>query len=212
METILALALVLAEGRVAPARELRFAPVLEQEGRAGCGPAAAASLLSLYCSIPADEAAVLDSLAAAGRPKAPGERCALADIVAAFDAFGLRSRPFRMDLAGLGSALASGFAPAIVHYARPRPHFALLLGRAGVGLVLADPAAGLEVLGLAEFSRRWSGAVVLAEPGSLSPEGRGRLFAALEGAVARRELLERGAAARAALRLAAGIGAADGGP
>lgn len=75
------------------------------------------------------------------------------------------------------------YPPLLVHYDRPQGHFALLLGLAlgGDFLVLADPSTGLEVLGRADFLRRWSGYVLLLD--KRDPAGkRANLGPALERA------------------------------
>jgi len=219
MDSLVALVLAAAIAR----EELRFASILEQEEEGSCGLAVAASLLSLYCGVPADEPALGVMLAESSiRPKplrppavaesVPGGRrgaagVSLADIAFFLGRAGLRSSAFRMDAGQLRAALDAGFAPIVLHYDRPRPHFALLLARGeGAGaegfFAIADPARGMEALDPGDLAARWSGAVLLVERGALTPEGRGAIEACAEGCRARLGILARGAASRVALRLA----------
>lgn len=200
MDSILALALAL----VIPKEGLRFSAVFEQEADLSCGLAAAASVLALYCSIPADEAFVYTLIGGTGR--GAGRGIALGDIGHAFSAVGVSSRAFRMDDAQLERALELGFAPIVVRYDRPSPHFALLLGSGsgpfGEFFAMADPARGIEALSRSDFDARWCGAALLVEGSALSPGGRSLLAAAMEGCLAREELAARSIAARLALRAA----------
>jgi len=198
MKCLIVLALALA-GRGALSKEdLRFSCVLRQEGRTSCALAAAASLLSLYCSTPADEADLAAALERAGAGPGADGRYALADIGTALLAAGVESSARRMDPAQLGAALATGFAPVVVHYRKPAPHFALLLAairpREGAALmVMADPARGLEALPASEFERRWSGAAVLVPREAASVEGRSRIASAAAECEGRALLLAVGA-------------------
>jgi len=214
MDALSAFVLALALRGSAGKEELRFAYAREQGGPGSCGLAVAASLLELYCAIPATEAGLAGRLAAAGRGGPGEEDLALSDIAFLLAESGLASRAYRMDLGQLARALDAGFAPLVAHYGRPEGHFALLLGRAAAGggsgfLCLADPARGLEALSEEDFLGRWSGALLLVDPAALGPEGRGRLAAALAGCEARLAILERGRAARAALGAAARAGGAN---
>jgi predicted double-glycine peptidase len=195
-----------------PEESLRFSAAREQETDRGCGPAAAASLLSIYCGVPAAESGILADIASfrrrgarsgtgsdgpsAGSGAAGG--VTLADLVAALEGRGLRARPYLMGSGDLVAALKSGYAPAIVHcregIARDGGHFSLLIGAEcredGVLLVLADPLLGLIVRSEAEFAARWSGAAILVDPDAIVGEGRARLEAAMDRALGKRRLLE----------------------
>jgi len=199
MNNLIILALALAGRGAASKAELRFSGVLRQEGRSSCALAAAASLLSLYCSTPADEAGLAAVLERAGASPGPDGRYALADIGTALSAAGVESRPYRMDGPQLGAALAAGYAPIVVHYRKPLPHFALLLAairpwEGAALMILADPARGLEVLPAAEFASRWSGAVALVPREAASGEGRSRIAAMAVECACRALLLARGIA------------------
>jgi len=174
----------------------RFFAVREQSSDGGCGAASLSSLIALYCGLESSEERVLAAVAGARRPvadKVPYSevmRTSIADLAAAAEAAGLRVRCRRMSLAELGKALAAGYAPLIVHYDRPDPHFALLLGEAEGLYALADPARGLEALEASEFRARWSGAVLVVDPAAVDSVGRTIAADALRAAVARRHLLE----------------------
>ncbi|MDP3177889.1 MAG: cysteine peptidase family C39 domain-containing protein, partial [Spirochaetaceae bacterium] len=140
---------------------LRFGAVFEQRSEASCGLAAAASLLSLYCGIPASEdalAARLDSLG----PRS-GEGATLGGILILLADAGIKAKAFRMDASSLSSALGAGYLPLILRYDKPDPHFVLLIGAGPSVFVLADPARGLEALEEAELLRRWDGSTLLVD-------------------------------------------------
>ena len=65
-----------------------------------------------------------------------------------------------MDWEQLDQALVR-FAPVLVHYDRPDPHFALAVGIRQGWMITIDPSRGAELLSKDEFLKRWSGAVLL---------------------------------------------------
>jgi hypothetical protein len=67
-----------------------------------------------------------------------------------------------MDWDTLNDTLKKGYAPIVVHYLEPRPHFALLLhiDRRGFAF-LADPARGFGFVGSNTFSKHYSGNALL---------------------------------------------------
>jgi len=133
-------------------RELRFDPVPEQTSPEGCGLAVASALIP-DGPIPARGA--------------EGGALTLADLAAIAAEAGIRAYPRRLDPRGLDSALSMGFAPIVLHYARPDPHWALLLGKGRGGYEVGDPARGLELVDEASMAWRFSGAAMLVDPSSL---------------------------------------------
>jgi hypothetical protein len=194
------LVLVLALDQPVPKEGLRFSYVMEQGLDASCGMATVASALSLYWQVPVLEVELFAGLfPQEGALKQEGVRkeesdgrVSLASMAAAFEARAVSARAFRLDWDGLEDILGKGYAPLVVHYDRPDPHFALLLGISQGIAVLADPARGLETLGRADFEKRYSG-VALALASRSRQKNLDRLEAALRVAAGRRALLEKAA-------------------
>lgn len=143
--------------RVRSREELRFAHVDEQGWDASCGYAALGSLLSRYRGVPVDEEALL-GLSATGGGKAV-VKVSLAELIRLVRSLGLEARPWKMPFEALAGVVAAS-APVLVHYDRPRGHFALVLAAGPLGVVTADPARGLELLTRDQFLARWSGVVL----------------------------------------------------
>ena len=140
-----------------PREAIRFEYVQEQGLDTSCGLACAATLLSRYYGIAVTEAGLVAGLAEEKR----GYGASMADLAAILDAFGVRSKGFKFSCAELEAACAKGFAPIIVHYDRPEAHWALLVHAEKDFVVVSDPARGTELLSMAKFSERWSGAALL---------------------------------------------------
>ncbi|MFH2113427.1 MAG: cysteine peptidase family C39 domain-containing protein [Spirochaetota bacterium] len=188
----LGLALILAMDQPVPKENLRFIYVMEQGMDASCGMATVASALSLYWQVPVQEAELLAGLVGQdGTVDGQSDGTVnLASMAEAFEASGVSARAFRLDWDGLEDILARGYAPLVVHYDRPDPHFALLLGISGDMAVLADPARGLDTLGRAGFDKRYSGVAMALASRSLRPDTQ-LLEAAIQAATGRRAMLER---------------------
>lgn len=141
-------------------QELRFDPVREQIAPGGCGVEVVSALLD-----------------GGSRPLMPSgqDALSLAWLASSLREGGIDAYPRRLDPSALDEALDKGWSPLILHYDRPFPHWALLLGRDRQGYELGDPARGLEVLGRGELEERYSGAAILVDPGSLSPGTRERV-------------------------------------
>jgi ABC-type bacteriocin/lantibiotic exporter with double-glycine peptidase domain len=186
------LTLLLALGRTVPKEDLRFMYVMEQGMDASCGMAAVATALSLYWRVPVREAELLAGLFSLGAEVDGREdgTVSLASMAAALGDNGISTRAFRVDWDGLEAILARGYAPLVVHYDWPDPHFALLLEISGEVAVLADPARGLETLGRAGFEKRYSG-VAMALASHSRQRDEDALETAIRAARGRRAMLER---------------------
>lgn len=192
---IFGMSLLVALDRPVTKEELRFAYVMEQDQDSSCGLASVASALSLYWQVPVDETALLAWLF--NRGGSPGleakGRISLASMAAIFEGWGVSARAFWLDWSGLAEVLALGYAPMVVHYNRPDPHFALLLGITGETAVVADPARGLESVSKGVFEKRYSGvALVLAS--RTRRRDLARLESAIRTALRRRALLDKAGA------------------
>lgn len=138
-------------------RELRFDPVPEQRAPEDCGYA------------------VVEALMPAGvrfAGSGGGKELSLAAISALLADAEIASVPRRLDLSGLDEALGRGLSPIVLHYDRPSPHWALLLGRGDFGYEVGDPARGLEILDRRGLSERFSGAALLVDPSTLDTSVR----------------------------------------
>jgi ABC-type bacteriocin/lantibiotic exporter with double-glycine peptidase domain len=62
----------------------------------------------------------------------------------------------------LEDTLAKDFAPLLINYTEPRPHFALLLHIEKGFAFVADPAKGIALVERRRFERDYSGNVLLA--------------------------------------------------
>jgi uncharacterized protein len=148
-----------APGELRPKESLRFAFVREQGYDRSCGYSAAASLLSLYWRIPADEEALIGRRGS-GAPDSGRLDVNFGELASIFEEYGFSVKGARMTWEQLGTALER-YAPLIVHYARPDRHFALALRARQGWIILLDPALGCEILSRSQFLERWSGAVLL---------------------------------------------------
>jgi len=189
--SFISLLFLLALDQPVPKESLRFTYVMEQGLDASCGMASVSSALGLYWGIPVLEAELIADLFVQGIQEDGGTdgRVSLASMAAAFESRGISARAFRLDWRGLEDILARGYAPLVVHYSRPDPHFALLLGVSDGVAVLADPARGLESLDRAGFERRYSGVAMALASRSLHKDTH-MLDAALHAATGRRAILE----------------------
>jgi len=177
---------------------LRFGPVFEQRSDSSCGLAAAASLLSLFCGIPATEPGLAARLVSLG-PRS-GAGATLGDILVLLADAGIKAKAFRMDPPSLSSALAAGYIPLILRYDKPEPHFALLIGSDGQVFALADPARGLEALEESDLLRRWDGTALLVDRRSATEAGRKLARRWSRFAIGRLALLRGGRAGDGAVR------------
>ncbi len=169
---------------------LRFAWVNEQGFDTSCGWASVASLLQIYWDKAVSEQDLLQELwDSTGLPRSFS--MTLADARRLVERAGLDARGFRLDWKAL-SAAAAQFAPILVHYDKPRPHFALVLGMDAERVVCADPARGLEVISRNEFENRWSGAALFVASQE-THRNQARLERAIELALRRTDLLEHAA-------------------
>jgi len=164
----------------------RFAWVDEQGWDESCGYAALASLLGRYRGLPTTESDLLGTDAGPGQTV---KRVSLAALAHAARSRGLTFDAWRARWDDL-PALTASATPLLVHYDRPRPHFALLLSVGPRGAVTADPARGLELLGRDQFLARWSGVVCRVVDPARPGAGRSEAEAAAASALARGRLLD----------------------
>lgn len=177
---------------------LRFAFIGEQRGDTSCGLAALAALIGIYRGEAMDElrlAGLASELAGADEGGVPLDLSLLLTLARRL---GFPAEAFRLDYPRLREAAAL-YAPILVHYDRPRGHFALVLSAGRDLVVAADPARGLEALSARRFMARWSGAVLVVAKrpgvdGGLEETLRGALRDALGFVLGRAARLRSGTA------------------
>lgn len=146
-------------------RALRFEGVVGQTSWFTCGPAAVATLLSVYYGIEATEQAVLEA-ALSSDPAAIEEAAQGISLLAlkrALERFALSSRAIRTTVNDLSAYFEAGGLPLIAHVNRPRRHYIVLIGRLDSGFLVADPSFGMRTMSREELiSRKGFEGIVLA--------------------------------------------------
>jgi ABC-type bacteriocin/lantibiotic exporter with double-glycine peptidase domain len=178
---------LLAPDGIRPKEALRFAFVNEQGFDRSCGYSAAASLLSLYWSIPVDEEELVRRYALEDLESG---RLAVtfATLARILGDYGFAAKAVVMTWPQLGEALGK-YSPIILHYARPDRHFVLAIYAKDGWIITLDPALGCELQSREQFMERWSGAALLAWS-SKAPRNEGLLTEALRVEEDRHELLD----------------------
>ena len=85
------------------------------------------------------------------------------DLRHASAALGLQLQGYRLSEAQLLDYFKQGGLPVIAHVTEPRPHFVVVVGAAGMHLLLSDPGWGRYVVPIGELTdaRAMSGAVLV---------------------------------------------------
>jgi len=146
--------------------DLRFTAIEKQGFDTSCGVAVTASLLATYWNIPVAESdlyqdMILDRLDGTGA----NYTISFATMLDYLPRRGVAGKAYRMDWDALADSLAKGYAPVVINYDKPKPHFALLLavnaGDTGAFAVVADPARGTGLVSRAVFEAEYSGNALL---------------------------------------------------
>jgi predicted double-glycine peptidase len=142
--------------------ELRFTSVFKQNYDTSCGISATASLLNTYWGVPISEGDIYQDMAI-GRPGEDdvGYIISMFTIMEYLKKHDIASQAYRMDWATLLDTLKKGYAPILVHYEKPLPHFALLLGIENNYALVADPAYGIHLVSFPLFVHNYSGNALL---------------------------------------------------
>jgi predicted double-glycine peptidase len=189
MFALLAAALVSEE-------ELRFVPVYKQGYDTSCGISATATLLNVYWGVPVEEADMYqDMILDRFSPKDANYTISMLAIMEYLQKHAVASRAYRMDWDTLADTIQKGYAPVVVHYQEPRPHFALLLGMEKSYALVADPAFGIQWVNSVRFNRNYSGNALLAASRSLSKK-TGYIQGVVDHETKRLDALEKLAAQR----------------
>jgi len=143
--------------------EIRFTHTYKQGYDTSCGIAVTATLLNNFWNIPITEADMYQEMILSKYSE--GDLNYAINFLTISDYLaprGIQSRAYKMDWAALEDTLGKGFSPIIIHYERPRPHFALLISIYNNYAFVADPARGFVLLEKSQFERDYSGNVLLS--------------------------------------------------
>jgi predicted double-glycine peptidase len=142
--------------------ELRFTPVYKQGYDTSCGVAVTASLLNTYWNIPVTEADLFQSLILDQVAEdAAGYTVSLFAVAEYLKTQGIQSRAYSMDWETLEDTLKKGYGPVLIHYEKPKPHFAILTHMEGGYAFVADPARGFGLVDRRWFMQNYSGNALL---------------------------------------------------
>ena len=142
--------------------DLRFTPIYKQGYDTSCGVAVTASLLNTYWNIPVTETDLYkDLILDQAAERADGYTVSLFAIAEYLKSQGIQSRAYQMDWETLEDTLKKGYAPVLIHYKKPEPHFALLLHLEAGYAFVADPARGFGLVDQQGFMKQYSGNALL---------------------------------------------------
>jgi predicted double-glycine peptidase len=142
--------------------ELRFTHVYKQGYDTSCGVAATAALLNTYWNIPITEADLYQSLILDNTSEnAAAYTVNLLTIAEYLKTKSIQSRAYKMDWPTLEDTLAKGYAPVLIHYEKPNPHFVLLTHIESGYAFAADPAQGFGLIDKQTFIKQYSGNALL---------------------------------------------------
>ena len=143
--------------------ELRFTYAQKQGYDTSCGVAVTASLLNTYWNTPINEADLYQDMILDRRGDTDTNyTISFLTMTEYLKQHRIAARAFKMDFPTLADSLQKGYAPIVVNYIEPRPHFALLLHIDTRGYAfLADPARGFEFVDSETFTKNYSGNALL---------------------------------------------------
>jgi predicted double-glycine peptidase len=131
--------------------------VIRQSSPATCGPAALATLFTVYFNDPVTE---LDMMRLAGTDKSTLWSIDQLSVTCSAR-HGYEAQGRRWNLPRLLRELDTNDVPVIAHLQAPTEHFLLVVDRVGDFLLLADPDRGDITVHRTDFLRRWSKRVVV---------------------------------------------------
>jgi ABC-type bacteriocin/lantibiotic exporter with double-glycine peptidase domain len=133
--------------------DIRFTPIYKQGYDTSCGVAVTASLLNNYWNIPITEMELYQALIP---EQAAAYTVSLLTIADYLKTQSIQTRAYKMDWETLEDTLKKGYAPILIHYDKPTPHFALLTYiEAGYAFV-ADPARGFGLVDHQWFMKNYT--------------------------------------------------------
>lgn len=152
---------------IKPEEEMRFAHSYKQGYDTSCGIAVTASLLNYYWNIDATEEdlyknLLLNKIADTPNNSNANYTISFLDIMRCLEEYNIAARAYKMNWDELKDTLKKDFAPLLINYKKPLPHFALLLNIENDFAFVADPAKGFEIIEKQNFTHNYSGNVLLA--------------------------------------------------
>jgi predicted double-glycine peptidase len=136
-----------------PYRELRYIEVVGQTDFYTCGPAAVATLLTYYYSIPTTEAEALELAEGFMRAQdlEPAKGINALALKQTLEAKGILTKGFRVKPEALKDYFDRGGLPLIAHLTEPQKHFVVVVGFVGDQVVLGDPSWGRRTIPFSAF-------------------------------------------------------------
>jgi predicted double-glycine peptidase len=151
--------------------ELRFTLVFKQGRDTSCGVAVTASLLNTYWNIPMTESDLYQNFFFDQvQDGTVSYMVSFLNIANCLRSQGIHSQAYKMDWDALEDSLAKGYAPVLIHYEKPYPHFALVVHIESNYAFVADPARGFSLVDKREFIKNYSGNALLTASRTLSKE------------------------------------------
>jgi ABC-type bacteriocin/lantibiotic exporter with double-glycine peptidase domain len=149
--------------------ELRFTYAQKQGYDTSCGVAVTASLLNTYWNTPINEADLYQNMILDRTTETDATYTisflTMSDYLRGHQ---IAARAYLMDFTTLAASLQKGYAPIVVNYTEPQPHFALLLHIDARGFAfVADPARGFGFVDSATFNKNYSGNALLTASASV---------------------------------------------
>jgi uncharacterized protein len=145
--------------------------VIRQTNWFTCGPAALATVLDQFASIPSTEKEIVELAIPflVKKPNAKGELEAgfsALSLKKAAEAKGVSIKGFRYDISQVAQYFDGGGFPLIAHVQKPQAHFVVLIAKVKNYFVIGDPSWGRKILSIADFvnEKNFSGVVLLFFP------------------------------------------------
>jgi ABC-type bacteriocin/lantibiotic exporter with double-glycine peptidase domain len=154
--------MVLLTASLLSEEELRFSYMYKQGADTSCGIAVTASVLNHYWNIPVTETELYQVMIVdspdGGEANYTVSFKRVSDCLAQY---GVQSKAYKMNWDELTDTLSKDYAPIIIHYSDPTPHFALLLEIKDSYAFVADPARGFSFVNKSTFEKQYSGNALL---------------------------------------------------
>jgi uncharacterized protein len=148
--------------------------VIRQTNWFTCGPAALATVLDQFASIPSTEKEIVELAIPflVKKPNAKGELEAgfsALSLKKAAEAKGVSVKGFRYDISQVAQYFDGGGFPLIAHVQKPQAHFVVLIAKVKNYFVIGDPSWGRKILSIADFvnEKNFSGVVLLFFPNEI---------------------------------------------
>jgi len=169
VELLLALELLF---QPVPYRELRYVEVVGQTDFYTCGPAAVATLLTYYYSIPTTEAEALELAEGFTRAQGlePAKGINALALKQTLEAKGILTKGFRVKPEALKDYFDRGGLPLIAHLTEPQKHFVVVVGFVGDQVVLGDPSWGRRIIPFTAFVKEHGYSEIVLVPLPSDPE------------------------------------------